>query len=168
MVENNELQNMARLIDMNRERLEEIQTQIKRIESVQHEHEDAHQALAALSSGEKGHIPIGAGVMIPTSKISTTLVDLGTGIYGERTTTETSKLVRKRTEELDSLKNQFVEESKEINSRIEDLAIAFEKAAKNITKKPVQESTTNIEKQDTSSKSQRRRRGMSSELTLDD
>ena len=38
MVDSSELQRMARLVDMNRQRLEEIQVQIERIEAVQLEH----------------------------------------------------------------------------------------------------------------------------------
>lgn len=60
MVDAVELQRMARLVDMNRQRLEEIQAQIERIEAVQLEHDDARQALLALSSGASGHIPLGA------------------------------------------------------------------------------------------------------------
>ncbi len=159
---------MARLIEMNRERLEEIQTQINRIETVQLEHEDAKQALTSLSNGDKGHIPIGAGVMIPISKTTTTLVDLGTGIFGQKTVESASKLVEERNEELNSLKLQFIEEAKEINSRIEELATSFEETATQITNKQEKPKTTNEEKHETISKTQRRRRGINSELTLDD
>ena len=40
MVDSSELQRMARLDDMNRQRLEEIQAQIERIETVHLEHND--------------------------------------------------------------------------------------------------------------------------------
>ena len=73
MVDSSELQRMARLVDMNRQRLEEIQAQIERIEAVQLEHNDTKQALAALAKGKGGHIPLGAGVMIPVSYTHLTL-----------------------------------------------------------------------------------------------
>ena len=63
MIESSELQRMARLIDLNRQRLEEINQQIERIEAVQLEHDDTRRALKSLSKGTKGHIPLGAGVM---------------------------------------------------------------------------------------------------------
>ena len=85
MVDSSELQRMARLVDINRQRLEEINQQIERIEAVQLEHDDTKRALHALSEGSKGHIPLGAGVMVPIPKESTTIVDLGSGIFGERT-----------------------------------------------------------------------------------
>ena len=44
MVDSNELQRMARLVDMNRQRLEEINQQIERIEVVQLEHDDTRRA----------------------------------------------------------------------------------------------------------------------------
>ena len=45
MVDSSELQRMARLVDMNRQRLEEINQQIERIEAVQLEHDDTRRAL---------------------------------------------------------------------------------------------------------------------------
>ena len=77
MVDSSELQRMARLVDMNRQRLEEINQQIERIEAVQLEHDDTRRALKSLSDGLNGHIPLGAGVMVPIPKSSTTIVDLG-------------------------------------------------------------------------------------------
>ena len=49
MIDSSELQRMARLVDMNRQRLEEINQQIERIETVQLEHDDTRRALNSLS-----------------------------------------------------------------------------------------------------------------------
>ena len=85
MVDSVELQQMARLVDMNRQRLEEIQNQLEKVEVVILEHDDAHKALTTLENGKSGHIPIGAGVMVETKEKSTTLVDFGSGVFGQAT-----------------------------------------------------------------------------------
>ena len=166
MVDSNELQRMARLVDMNRQRLEEIQSQIDRIEAVQLEHDDTRQALKALSNGSSGHIPLGAGVMVPIPKNATTIVDLGSGIFGERAPDDAEILVTKRLNDLSELKSQFEADAALLTQRIEDLAATFEKAAKEMTeqKTPEQEEPANIPE----SVPRRRRRGIGSELTLDD
>ena len=166
MVDSNELQRMARLVDMNRQRLEEIQSQIDRIEAVQLEHDDTRQALKALSNGSSGHIPLGAGVMVPIPKNATTVVDLGSGIFGERSPDDAEVLVTKRLNDLSELKSQFESDAAVLTQRIEELAATFEKAAKEMTehKKPEQEESVNMPE----SVPRRRRRGMGGELTLDD
>ena len=168
MVDSNELQRMARLVDMNRQRLEEIQLQIERIEAVQLEHDDTRRALVALSSGTSGNIPLGAGVMVPIPKDATTIVDLGSGVFGERSPGDAEELVGKRLEDLTELKSQFETEAATLTKRIEELASTFERAAKEMTERsqnlePVEE------KEDTTQTPQRRRRrGIGSKLTLDD
>ena len=121
MVDSNELQRMARLVDMNRQRLEEINQQIQRIETVQLEHDDTRRALNSLSEGLNGHIPLGAGVMIPIPKDATTIVDLGSGVFGERTPENAEKLVNKRLEDLTELKSQFEGEAAMLTHRLEEL-----------------------------------------------
>ena len=166
MVDSNELQRMARLVDMNRQRLEEIQSQIDRIEAVQLEHDDTRQALKALSNGSSGHIPLGAGVMVPIPKNATTVVDLGSGIFGERSPDDAEVLVTKRLNDLSELKSQFEADAAVLTQRIEELAATFENTAKEMTKQktPEQEEPANIPE----AAPRRRRRGMGGELTLDD
>lgn len=172
MVDSTELQQMARLVDMNRQRLEEIQLQIDRVEAVQLEHDDTRQALNALSNGSSGHIPLGAGVMVPIPKNATTIVDLGSGVFGERAPNDAAELVTKRLNDLSELKSQFESEATMLSQRIEELATTFEQAAKEMSQskeeipQQVPPQTTTQPAPEPSPK--RRRRGMSGELTLDD
>ena len=174
MVDSSELQRMARLVDMNRQRLEDIQLQIERIEAVQLEHNDTKQALLALSKGKGGHIPLGAGVMVPIPSDSTTIVDLGSGIFGERTPESAEKLVSKRLEDLVELKSQFEADAATLTTRIEELASTFDRAAKEISnthKEADQAEQSEIipEKENNPTPPpKRRRRGMGGKLTLDD
>jgi prefoldin alpha subunit len=166
MVDSNELQRMARLVDMNKQRLEEIQSQIERIEVVQLEHDDTRQALKALSDGSSGHIPLGAGVMVPISKNATTVVDLGSGIFGERSPGDAEVLVTKRLYDLSELKSQFEADAAVLTQRIEELATTFERAAKEMTEQNTSEPEIPLGTPEPTPR--RRRRGMGGELTLDD
>ena len=171
MVDSSELQRMARLVDMNRQRLEEIQAQIERIEAVQLEHRDTKQALAALAKGKGGHIPLGAGVMVPIPSDSTTIVDLGSGIFGERSPESANELVSKRLEDLVELKTQFEADATTLTKRIEELASTFDRAAKEISSasKEIEEPEISSDKEENPKPpSKRRRRGMGGKLTLDD
>tara|TARA_Y100000766_G_C18805564_1_gene555279 strand:- start:547 stop:1056 length:510 start_codon:yes stop_codon:yes gene_type:complete len=169
MVDSSELQRMARLVDINRQRLEEINQQIERIEAVQLEHDDTKRALHALSEGSNGHIPLGAGVMVPIPKESTTIVDLGSGVFGERTPENAAELVSKRLNDLTELKSQFEADAAMITQRIEELATTFERAAKEMTESQEQSlDAEKIEEKVDEKPNRRRRKGIGSELTLDD
>lgn len=166
MVDSNELQRLARLVDMNKQRLDEINQQIERIEVVQLEHDDTRRALSALSGGKSGHIALGAGVMVPIPSNATTIVDLGSGVFGERSPDSAKELVSKRLEDLTELKSQFEAEAAMLTQRIEELATTFEKAAQSMT-----ESKQEIEAESPKPEekpSRRKRRGIGGELTLDD
>lgn len=165
MVDSQDLQKLARLVEVNRQRLEEINQQIERIEAVQLEHDDTRRALSAIIQGSNGHIPLGAGVMIPIPKESTTIVDLGSGVFGERTAENAEQLVSKRLEDLMQLKSQFEGEAAMLTQRLEELATAFETAASEMTKSSEE---TEPEEEKAEEKQTRRRRKFGGELTLDD
>ena len=159
-----DLQQIARMVDLNRQRLEEVQSQLTRVESVLFEHEETKTALEALSNGSKGHIPLGAGVMIPISSNLTTIVDLGSGVFGERTPEDASEIVSERYDDLSNLKQQFQTELSTVATRIEELSTTFDKLSKEITT-TTQEET--VDEKEAKPKPRRRRR-MGEELTLDD
>ena len=167
MVDSNELQRMARLVDMNRQRLVEIENQIERIEAVQLEHDDTRRALDSLAKGSSGHIPLGAGVMVPIPKSSTTIVDFGSGIFGEKTPKDAEEMVAKRLGDLTELKSQFEAEAAMLTQLIEELATTFERAASSLSNQQQPEPQTE-QSQTPQEPTTRRRRRIGSELTLDD
>lgn len=166
MVDSNELQRLARLVEMNRQRLQEINQQIERIEVVQLEHDDTKRALSALSNGKSGHIALGAGVMVPIPNNATTIVDLGSGVFGERTPESAKELVAKRLEDLTELKSQFEADAAILTQRIEELATTFETTAKEMTES--NEEADNTVQKPEEKPPRRKKRGFGGELTLDD
>jgi len=166
MVDAVELQRMARLVDMNRQRLAELQEQVQRVDAVLFEHEETITSLKAIETSPGGHMSLGAGVMLPINKGTTTLVDLGTGILGERTPQGAITIVQSRIEDLAEVKTQFEAEIEVISKRTEELASAFDEAAKSISESEPEE--TPSEPEPAPSTNPKRRRNFGSSLTLDD
>ena len=151
---------------MNRQRLAELQEQVQRVDAVLFEHEETITSLKAIETSPGGHMSLGAGVMLPITKGTTTLVDLGTGILGERTPQGAITIVQSRIEDLAEVKTQFEAEIEVISKRTEELASAFDEAAKSITESEPEE--TPSEPEPAPSSNPKRRRNFGSSLTLDD
>ena len=102
------------------------------------------------------------------------MVDLGSGIFGERTWSDAASLTRERMEELGTLLESLQSQSQQLESTIATLAQTFTAAAEAQTQPepsmPVNETESPSEAAETSvAKPKRRRGGMfGNELTLDD
>jgi len=184
-VEQSELQRTARLVEMNRERFHEVQERIEQVINVLGEHDVTATILETLSKKDhdsemKMHVSIGAGVTLtcqhPGGGEGTTIVDLGSGIFGERTWSDAASLTRERMEELGTLLESLQSQSQQLESTIATLAQTFTAAAEAQTQTqpepsaPVNETEPQPESAETPvSKPKRRRGGMfGNELTLDD
>ena len=184
-MEQSELQRTARLVEMNRERFHEVQERIEQVINVLGEHDVTATILETLAkknydSEMKMHVSIGAGVTLtcqhPGGGEGTTIVDLGSGIFGERSWSDAAILTRERMEELGHLLENLQSQSQQLETTITNLAQNFTAAAEaetRIESAPTTE-TSEIEPEPESEdspvpKSKRRRGGMfGSELTLDD
>ena len=182
-MEQSELQRTARLVEMNRERFHEVQERIEQVINVLGEHDVTATILETLSKKNHGsemkmHVSIGAGVTLtcqhPGGGEGTTIVDLGSGIFGERTWSDAALLTRERMEELGTLLESLQSQSQQLEATITALAQTFTAAAEAQTPaeepQPVKEAEPQPESPDTpASKPKRRRGGMfGNELTLDD
>ena len=182
-MEQSELQRTARLVEMNRERFHEVQERIEQVINVLGEHDVTATILETLSKKDhdsemKMHVSIGAGVTLtcqhPGGGEGTTIVDLGSGIFGERTWSDAASLTRERMEELGTLLESLQSQSQQLESTIATLAQTFTAAAEaqtqpepstavNETESPPEAAEAPV------SKPKRRRGGMfGNELTLDD
>ena len=182
-MEQSELQRTARLVEMNRERFHEVQERIEQVINVLGEHDVTATILETLSKKDhdsemKMHVSIGAGVTLtcqhPGGGEGTTIVDLGSGIFGERTWSDAASLTRERMEELGTLLESLQSQSQQLESTIATLAQTFTAAAEAQTQlepsTPVNETESQPEPEEVPvSKPKRRRGGMfGNELTLDD
>lgn len=173
---------------MNRERYHEVQERVEQVLNVLGEHDVTATILETLSSKNhdskmKMHVSIGAGVTLscqhPGGGEGTAIIDLGSGIFGERTWSDAASMTRERMEELGSLLENLQSQSKQLEATISSLAKTFTQAAAAqeqqqipIVEQPVEQEVeqTQAEPEETpSSKPNRRRGGMfGNELTLDD
>ena len=170
---------------MNRERFHEVQERIEQVINVLGEHDVTATILETLAkknydSEMKMHVSIGAGVTLtcqhPGGGEGTTIVDLGSGIFGEHSWSDAAILTRARMEDLGHLLENLQSQSRQLETTITNLAQNFTAAAEAETKTEAAPTTeapeveAKPEPEDSPvPKSKRRRGGMfGNELTLDD
>lgn len=182
-MEQSELQRTARLVEMNRERFHEVQERIEQVINVLGEHDVTATILETLAKKDhesemKMHVSIGAGVTLtcqhPGGGEGTTIVDLGSGIFGERSWSDAATLTRERMEELGTLLESLQSQSQQLETTIATLAQSFTAAAESQTRPEPSPEPETIEEEpeaaETSTPKPKRRRGgmFGNELTLDD
>ena len=166
-----ELQRIARLVEANRERMEALEAQLRRLESVRMEQLNALKALESIpEGGSKGAmVPLGAGVQIITDIPSNygAVVDIGSGIQAEKTREEASEILTTRNKELSDLTERMRSEFDQLEANTIELANDFnEKMAKVEGSEEQQPQPASEAQEDLPMRKPRRRRG--TELTLDD
>jgi len=166
-----ELQRIARLVEANRERMEALEAQLRRLESVRMEQLNALKALESIpDEGSKGAmVPLGAGVQIITDIPPDygAVVDIGSGIQAEKTRAEASEILSTRNKELSDLTERMKSEFDQLEANTIELANDFnEKMAKVEDSEEQQPQPASGAQEDVPKRKPRRRRG--TELTLDD
>lgn len=183
MVDRSELQQKARLVESHRQHLEELQKRMEDVTAVVSEHQITNEILTRLSdmanNGEAGaHVTIGSGVTLQYKHEGkgqgTALIDLGSGIFGERKWSEAAEIIEKRKDDFIQIHESLLKQAGSIEERLGKLATEFNQAAEKLQaqNQPAQEKQLPVtdDKQDTESKPQKKRRGsmFGGELTLDD
>ena len=107
MTDKAELQRISRLVDVNRQRLEQVEQQINQLETVKSEHRETEASLGALNDSTDSMIPLGSGVHLPVSEQGNVVVDIGSNIFAER------KLSNKLKKELQKSTTEFTPEKRE-------------------------------------------------------
>jgi len=182
MVDRTELQNKARLVESHRQHLEELQRRMDQIVNVINEHQVTEEVLNRLISmaetGEsKAHVSIGAGVTLNyhhnAKSEGTAMVDLGSGIFGERNWQDVIDILAKRRAEFNDLQETLLKQATSIEEKLGQLAKEFNEAAEKLQaseNQPTPSSPTKPSAEANKPAPKQRRRGsmFSSELTLDD
>ncbi|MEC8938248.1 MAG: prefoldin subunit alpha [Candidatus Thermoplasmatota archaeon] len=166
-----ELQQIAQLVEVNRERLQNIESQVVRLEEVRQEQARAIIALETIpkDGASDAMIPLGGGVQIVADIPSEAgaVVDIGSGIQAEKTREEALEILFARNQELlrlmDSLKSEFDETEK----LVIELANQFNDGVAQLQGEETETSTTSAP-EDTETQPKRRRRKRGTDLTLDD
>ena len=164
-----ELQRLAQLVEVNRERLQALEQQVRNLEQIKIEQEHAMDALVSIpDGGAKGAmVPLGAGVQIVADipAQAGAVVDIGSRVQAERTRSEAIEILRNRNQELKGIIESLKGEHEELESNIVTLATRFNEIA-NDTQAPVVDQDTKHPQANQPKRRSRRKRG--TELTLDD
>ena len=105
--EKDNLQRLARLVEINRDRLQKLESQLQNLENIRIEQSHALDALMSISqNGAKdAMIPLGAGVQIIADipADSGAVIDIGSRVQAEKTREEAAEILKKRNEEIISI-----------------------------------------------------------------
>ena len=165
-----ELQRIARLVEVNRERMEALEAQLRRLEAVRMEQVNALRALESIpEDGTKGAmVPLGAGVQIIADIPSDygAVVDIGSGIQAERTRSEAAEILSTRNNELTDLTEKMKAEFDQLEESTMVLATEFNEKMTAIESDDESKALKPATIEEEPKRKTRRRRG--TELTLDD
>ena len=80
-----ELQRIAQLVEMNRQKMARIEEQVTRLTEIRLEQLGVIAAIKTLDTGQPTMIPLGAGVQLPaTPQSNNVIIDIGSGVQAEK------------------------------------------------------------------------------------
>ena len=173
-VDQAELQRIAQQVDLNRQRMESIEQQMKRLEQIRLEQMQTIETLSAIpSTGAKGAmIPLGAGVQIVADipAEAGAVIDIGSRVQAEKPREEAITILQKRTEEVLGIMNKMKSEFDSIEETTISLANIFNNQIANLQADttPVETEAIIPQKSLEPAKTSRKKRKRGTELTLDD
>jgi len=189
MVEKEELQRLAREVEALRQQLDEIQNRVQQIDGILEEHDVTDgilEAYISTTSKSISHVPIGSGVClkieIDPDSLPVTLVDIGSGIYGEKDLNDARTITQKRKADIKELRDELHGQGVQIEQKLGEVASVFNASAEQFKLEqgqpsaqstaptaPTAPTTEAKEAEETTTTSRKKRNSMfRSELTLDD
>lgn len=172
-VDRDELQQIAQLVEANRERMQAIEQQIHQLEAIRIEQIQAIEALLAIpeDGAEGAMIPLGSGVQIVADipADAGAVIDIGSRVQAERTRVEAAEILSKRSEEIVAIIERMKSEFDDMENSTVDLAQKFNEGVEAIqsetpqNEEPVRKASGGL---GSSARGRKRKRG--TDLTLDD
>ncbi len=184
MVEREQLQRLAQEVETLRKRLEEINLRIEQVDTVLAEHGITESVLKTLldNNGQRSistHLPIGSGVSLPYRHPGggegSALVDLGSGVFGERPWSEALDITAQRQGDIQHLRDELKTQSDLTEQSLGEAAQAFNALAEQVKNQrpsspsPPPPAPEEADESPSAPPARPRKRSMfGSELTLDD
>ena len=161
-----ELQRIAQLVEMNRQKMARIEEQMTCLSEIRLEQLGVIASLKVLATQQPTMIPLGAGVQLPASPTGDTVViDIGSGVQAEKPRPEAIEILESRLTEVDEVMTTLQKEFADTEQIVSELATTFSSAASQLQ----QQTTAEAEPQhETTPPPKRRRKKHGTELTLDD
>ena len=170
-VDQGELQRIAQQVELNRQRMESIEQQMKRLEQIRLEQMQTIETLSAIpSDGAKGAmIPLGAGVQIVADipPEAGAVIDIGSRVQAEKPRGEAIEILQKRTDEVLGIMNKMKAEFEAIEETTISLANIFNEQITTLQSENPQENPSSPPPEETQ-KTSRKKRKRGTDLTLDD
>jgi len=167
-----EARRLARLIEANHTRLQNMKSQVERLNTLFEEQSRAHNTLESVRKVEGGMtmVPLGSGVQIPVQVKSdlNPVIDIGSGIQIETDGEKALEMLDQRNRELEGLIQNLLLEIKQADETIIDMEkqlMELNEGSK-ISEEPPARSRSEPTTSQPKAKQRRRKRG--TELTLDD
>ncbi|MEE3232209.1 MAG: prefoldin subunit alpha [Candidatus Thermoplasmatota archaeon] len=172
-VDRDELQQIAQLVEANRERMQAIEQQIQQLEAIRIEQIQAIEALLAIpEDGAVGAmIPLGSGVQIVTDipADAGAVIDIGSRVQAERTRDEAAEILGKRSEEIVAIIERMKSEFDDLENSTVGLAQKFNEGVEAMqSETPQNEEPVRTASGGSGSSARRRKRKRGTDLTLDD
>ena len=172
-VDRDELQQIAQLVEANRERMQAIEQQIHQLEAIRIEQIQAIEALLAIpEDGAVGAmIPLGSGVQIVTDipADAGAVIDIGSRVQAERTRDEAAEILGKRSEEIVAIIERMKSEFDDLENSTVGLAQKFNEGVEAMqSETPQNEEPVRTASGGSGSSARRRKRKRGTDLTLDD
>ena len=167
-----EARRLARLIEANHTRLQNMKSQVERLNTLFEEQSRAHNTLESVRKVDGGMtmVPLGSGVQIPVQVKSdlNPVIDIGSGIQIETDGEKALEMLDQRNRELEGLIQNLLLEIKQADETIIDMEKQLMEL--NEISKISEEPPTRSRSEPTTSqpKAKQRRRKRGTELTLDD
>ena len=172
-VDRDELQQIAQLVEANRERMQAIEQQIHQLEAIRIEQIQAIEALLAIpeDGAEGAMIPLGSGVQIVADipADAGAVIDIGSRVQAERTRVEAAEILSKRSEEIVAIIERMKSEFDDMENSTVDLAQKFNEGVEAMQSETTQnEEPVRKVSGGTGSPARGRKRKRGTDLTLDD
>ena len=167
------MQQIAQLVEANRERMQAIEQQIHQLEAIRIEQIQAIEALLAIpEDGAVGAmIPLGSGVQIVTDipADAGAVIDIGSRVQAERTRDEAAEILGKRSEEIVAIIERMKSEFDDLENSTVGLAQKFNEGVESMqSETPQNEEPVRTASGGSGSSARRRKRKRGTDLTLDD
>ena len=172
-VDRDELQQIAQLVEANRERMQAIEQQIHQLEAIRIEQIQAIEALLAIpeDGAEGAMIPLGSGVQIVADipADAGAVIDIGSRVQAERTRVEAAEILSKRSEEIVLIIERMKSEFNDMENSTVDLAQKFNEGVEAMqSETPQNEEPVRKASGGPGSSARGRKRKRGTDLTLDD
>jgi len=166
VMDQQELQRIAQLVEMNRQKMARIEEQVTRLTEIRLEQLGVIAAIKTLETGQPTMIPLGAGVQLPaTPQSNTVVIDIGSGVQAEKSRDEAIQILENRLAEVEDVHTKLQTEFTETENIVGELASTFSTAAKELQSISQEDSSDPVTED---KQPRRRRRKHGTELTLDD